>query len=298
MKTWMGHRRWLLMAAVGATVALALAACAPPEPDGYGVGDESVRLGYVEWASEIASTYTVAHILEEELGYEVELISLDVAPMYSGLARGDFDGIVAAWLPHTHGDYLEEYGDQFERLGANLEGAKIGWMVPQYVDINSIEELPDYAGEFGGEIIGIDPGAGLMRSSDEAMEVYGLEDTFTLVEGSDAAMTAALSRAIDNEEWIVVTGWTPHWKEVRWEMKYLDDPEGVFGEAEHIETIVREGLAEDYPALYEILDNFYWTPADMGEVMLLVEDGMSPEEAAARWVEENQDTVQEWLPEQ
>ncbi|HHW92710.1 MAG TPA: glycine/betaine ABC transporter, partial [Firmicutes bacterium] len=125
---------------------------------------------------------------------------------------------------------------------------------------------------------------------------YGLEENFELLDGSDASMAAALKRAIDNEEWIVVTGWTPHWKFARWDLKYLDDPRGGFGEAENIHTIVREGLEEDDPVLYEFLDNFSWTPEDMSEVMVMVEDGMTPEEAASRWVNDNRDKVAEWLP--
>ncbi len=78
---------------------------------------------------------------------------------------------------------------------------------------------------FGGKIIGIDPGAGLMIATDEAVTEYGLD--YEVVEGSDATMAAALKTAIDNEEWVVVTGWAPHWKFARWDLKFLDDPKQV-----------------------------------------------------------------------
>ncbi|MGI6142571.1 MAG: glycine betaine ABC transporter substrate-binding protein [bacterium] len=253
-------------------------------------------LAYVDWASESASTHVVKAVLEQELGYEVELSVLDAGPMFTGVAKGSYDGIVAAWLPETHADYMAEFGDQFVDLGPNLEGAKIGWVVPAYVEIDSIEEMNEVADKLGNRIVGIDPGSGLMRASDKAMAEYGLEENFELLDGSDASMAAALKRAIDNEEWIVVTGWTPHWKFARWDLKYLDDPRGGFGEAENIHTIVREGLEEDDPVLYEFLDNFSWTPEDMSEVMVMVEDGMTPEEAASRWVNDNRDKVAEWLP--
>ena len=276
-------------------LAVAAAGCGGPEEVAE---TKTAELGYVPWDSETASTHVIAAVLEEEMGYEVEVTDLEPGPMFTGLAQGSFDVSVSAWLPGTHATYMEDYGDDFENLGANLEGAKIGWVVPTYVEIDSIAEMNDNADRFENRVVGIDPGAGLMEASDAAMDVYELEENFELVDGSDATMTAALQRAIENDEWVVVTGWTPHWKFGRWDLKYLDDPEGVFGEAEHIATIVRHGLAEDDPVLYEFADNFFWESDDMGEVMVMIEDGMDPAEAASQWVGDNPDKVAEWIPEQ
>ncbi len=107
-------------------------------------------------------------------------------------------------------------------------------------------------------------------------------------------MATALGEAISNEEPIVVTGWTPHWKFAKYDLKYLEDPEKSFGDAEVIKTMVREGLEEDLPNAYKVLDQFNWETADMEEVMLEVSDGASAEEAAANWVENNQEKVAEW----
>ena len=61
--------------------------------------------------------------------------------MYQGLAFGDADAMVAAWLPTTHGHYVDAIADKIEDLGVNLDGTKIGWVVPSYVTIDSIEDL-------------------------------------------------------------------------------------------------------------------------------------------------------------
>ncbi|MER2063824.1 MAG: glycine betaine ABC transporter substrate-binding protein, partial [Alkalibacterium sp.] len=100
--------------------------------------------------------------------------------------------------------------------------------------------------------------------------------------------------AYDNEEEIIVTGWSPHWKFQAYDLKYLDDPEGSFGGEETIDTFVREGLQDDMPEAYQILDNFNWESADMEEIMLEMSEGVDPEEAAANWIENNQDKVSEW----
>ncbi len=143
------------------------------------------------------------------------------------------------------------------------------------------------------EIIGIDPGAGLMAATREAMEQYGLTN-WKLTESSDAAMTAALKRAYDNQQPIIITGWTPHWKFSSFDLKYLEDPLNVYGDDEQIHTLVRKGLKEDHPSAYQILDNFYWEPSDMEEVMVLIEQGSPEEEAAATWIANNIDKVNSW----
>ncbi|UTR13383.1 glycine/betaine ABC transporter [Salipaludibacillus sp. LMS25] len=151
----------------------------------------------------------------------------------------------------------------------------------------------DVGEELNYTITGIDAGAGIMGAAEEALDVYGL-DEWQVQASSDAAMTQALGDAYDNEEPIIVTGWTPHWKFVAYDLKYLEDPEGVFGEAEDIHTFVREGLEEDMPEAYQVLDNFHWTEEDMGEIMMAIQEGTDDREAARAWVEENEDKVNEW----
>lgn len=143
------------------------------------------------------------------------------------------------------------------------------------------------------EIVGIDPGAGLMKATANVMDEYELAD-WKLIEGSSAAMTAALKKAYAKEEPIIVTGWTPHWMFASFDLKYLDDPKGVFGEDENIHSIARNGLKDDHPNAYKVLDQFNWTPDDMGEVMNAIQDGKDPEDAAAKWVKDHADKVAEW----
>lgn len=257
-------------------------------------GDKGrINIPYVEWASEVASTNVIRVVLEEA-GYDVRLTSVGAAAMWQSVGTGDQDAFVAAWLPTTHEHYLERVRDRVEDLGPNLVGTRIGLMVPAYVDIDSIEALNDHVRRFDRRIIGIDPGAGLMSSTERVIDEYGLR--LRLIEGSDATMTGVLANAIRNNDWVVVTGWTPHWKESRWELKYLEDPKGIYGGEEYIHTIVRAGLKDDMPEAYAILDNFNWTPAHMAELMMMNEEGGDPYENARRWVEQNRDLVDTWLP--
>ncbi|MDN4600470.1 glycine betaine ABC transporter substrate-binding protein [Paenibacillus sp. F6_3S_P_1C] len=270
------------------------------------VSGDAFKLGYVAWDSEIASTNLLKYVMESKLGYKVNALQVEAGPMWTGVATGDVDASPAAWLPLTHADYWERYKDQVDDLGANMTGVRTGLVVPAYMtDVNSIADLetgaasstPSANANVGNEvdhqIIGIDPGAGIMKSTASAIEKYGLSD-WKLVEGSGAAMTATLDKAVKNKEPIIVTGWTPHWMFNAYDLKYLDDPEGVYGEAEQIHTIARKGLKEDKPVAYEFLDRFSWTPEDMGEIMVAIQDGDDPQKAAAAFAEKHSDKVAEW----
>lgn len=281
------HRRTLL--AVLMIVAMILAAV-----PGFAADKGKVTLAYVEWDCAVSSTY-VAKAALEQMGYEVEILPVAAAAMWQAVSTGDVDGMVTAWLPVTHADYLAKVKDKVEDLGPIVGGARLGWAVPAYVTIDSMAELNDNAGKFDGKVIGIDPGAGLMRLSEQAMKDYGL-DKFQIMEGSGATMTAALADAIRGDKWVVVTAWSPHWMFGRWELKYLDDPKGVLGDEETIHTIVRKGLKDDMPEVYNFLDNFSWKdPNQLQMVMALnQESGTTPEDNAKKFLKENPDMMQEW----
>lgn len=279
----------LLAVAVVLAVSVLFAGCESADQQ------EEVTLLYVEWVGEVASTQVAAVVLEE-MGYEVETISVSAAAMWEGIASGDGDAMTSAWLPGTHASYLEQTQDRVEEVGVVMEGARIGLMVPTYVEIDSIPELEENADAFDNRIVGIDPGAGIMSAAEEALEVYELE-SIELVEGSDATMVAALQDAYRNEENIVVTGWTPHIMEARFDMKYLEDPEKVFGDEEYVASVVRDDLEEDMPEVYAFFENFNWSVSDFAPLMLWNDEPDSdPYENAKRWVEENRDMVENWKP--
>ena len=155
------------------------------------------------------------------------------------------------------------------------------------------EEETDLGEALDYSITGIDAGAGVMQAAEQAIEDYDLD--FDLKTSSGAVMTQALGDAIENEEPIIVTGWTPHWKFIEYDLKYLEDPKESFGGEETINTFVRLGLEDDSPNSYKVLDEFNWETADMEVVMLEISEGVEPEEAAKNWIEDNEDKVNEWI---
>ncbi|KMO18839.1 glycine betaine ABC transporter substrate-binding protein [Methylobacterium indicum] len=271
----------------GVVLCLALAQT-PAEAAG-----KQVRLAYVEWADAVVATNILKLALEEK-GYEVKAIPLAAAAMWQAVATGDADASVAAWLPVTQGAYYEKLKNRLELIGPNVTGAKIGWAVPATSPLNSIEDLKTKAAEVDGKVIGIDPGAGVMKTSEAAIKAYGLP--VKLLDGSDATMTSALKDAIRRKQDIVVTAWTPHWMFARYQLKYLADPKQVFGGEESVNTLARKGLKEDMPEVYGILQKFKLGIKDEEAVMAENEEkGAKPAETAAKWIAANRATVDGWL---
>ncbi|HET7267361.1 MAG TPA: glycine betaine ABC transporter substrate-binding protein [Oleiagrimonas sp.] len=255
----------------------------------------TIKLGYVTWASCMAATNVMAATLEKA-GYDVKTMSVTTGLLYAGLAQGDVDAMVCAWLPTTHHVYYAKTKDRLVNLGANMKGTKIGLTVPTYVKIDSIADLADKAvsKKFDNRIVGIDPGAGIMRATRKAIKAYNLPEK--LVVGSGATMTAALGNAIRQHQPIVVTGWNPHWMWARYDLKYLEDPKGIYGKPENIDTLVRKGLKTDHPKAYRILDNFQWTADDMRQVMKAdTQPGANRKADAKAWVEAHPKKVDAWL---
>jgi len=254
----------------------------------------TVKLVYVEWDCATATAHVVKAVIEERLGYDVEVVPVAAAAMWQSLGSGDADAMTSAWLPVTHAGFMAKVKKDVVDLGPNFKGAKLGLVVPSYVTINSLGELKDNIDKFKNQIIGIDPGAGMMIQTEKFIKDEKVNAK--LIEGSGATMTAALKEAIDNKEWVVVTGWAPHWKFGRWELKILNDPKNFFGKEETINTVVRKGLKEDMPEVYAFLDKFSWDSEDISAVMVANQASRANfNKTALKWVKDNPEKVDKWL---
>ncbi|MFW5971779.1 MAG: glycine betaine ABC transporter substrate-binding protein [Desulfovermiculus sp.] len=262
--------------------------------------DEKIKIGWTAWSDAEAITKMAKFVLEEEMGYDVELVMSDIGVQYQGLKGGDIDIMLMSWLPTTHKNYWKKYANDVVNLGPLYTRAKLGWAVPEYVPedkVKSISDLTDseVADKLDKKITGIDPGAGLMQASEEAMDVYGLSDAgYELISSSGSGMTAALARAVKKEDWIVVTGWSPHWKFAKWNLRYLEDPEGVLGGRERIHALARKDFYQDVP--YEVFEFFtrMYLPLDELEEIMLEANETSYEEAVEKYVDENPERIKYW----
>lgn len=104
------------------------------------VEGKQIEIASTPWDSERASSSVMKAVLEQ-LGYAVTVTPVDPAIMFQAIATGVADATVAPWLPSTHGSFYEKHKEDIVDLGENLKGTKNGFVVPEYMDIDSIEDL-------------------------------------------------------------------------------------------------------------------------------------------------------------
>ncbi len=258
---------------------------------------KTAKLGWAAWSDAEFVTKLAAKLIEDKLGHKVELVQTDVAPLYQGVSRGDIDVMMMAWLPQTHADYFKRVEGKVETLGSVYEGAKLGWVVPAYIPqdaISSIEDLKtdDVKGKLGATVQGIDPGAGLTRLSEAAIKEYGLD--YKLQISSEAGMLTTVDRDMRSEKWFVATAWSPHWMFGKYKLRYIDDPKGALGAAEHVDVLARKGFKEDNPDAAAFLSRMR-LPLDELEAAMFDAQETSYEKAVEKYIADHPERVKAWL---
>jgi glycine betaine/proline transport system substrate-binding protein len=262
--------------------------------------EKQVKIGWTAWADCEAVTKLAKKILEDRLGYKVDLVLADIGIQYQALAKGDIDTMLMSWLPTTHKNYMDKVGSQIVDIGPLYTRARLGWVVPDFVpadQLSTVEDLkkPDIAKKLANKIQGIDPGAGLMQASEKAIKDYGLSG-YNLVSASDAAMVAAVDRAVKRNEWMVATAWSPHVMFAKVKLRYLDDPKGVLGGLEHVDALARRGLYEEHPELVEFLSRMKLPIGEVEQIMAeATAEGGSYEKAVDAYIKDHPARVNYWV---
>lgn len=100
---------------------------------------------------------------------------------------------------------------------------------------------------------------------------------------------------MENEEPIVVTLWNPHWAFANYDLKYLEDPQNVYGDGDTIYWFSRENFSADDPWLTAVLNAWHMSDESLSDLMAEIEAQGDPVAGAQTWLDENQAQVDEWL---
>ena len=265
----------------------------------------TIKIGWVAWAE----TEPVAYLLKdvfEDMGYKVELILSDIGVVYTGVARGDLDIGLEAWLPLTHEAYWDKFSTEIIFLPM-YEDARLGWAIPDYIPedvLSSVEDMgkSEVKKNLKNQIVGIDPGSGLMQHSELMIQEYPSLKGYTLIPGSDAMMMGALKRAIQRNEWIVVTNWNPHISFAAFSkeqggpgLRYLDEPKKILGGEEFVGVIVGRKFYEDLPSdITGFLSRMWFDILEINTLMFQMTEGLSVEEVVEKYIEDNSSKINYW----
>ncbi|HEY6753082.1 MAG TPA: glycine betaine ABC transporter substrate-binding protein [Rubrobacteraceae bacterium] len=259
-------------------------------------GGKQLTLGYIDWDENVAVSTLTKVLLEEKFGYEVELQRSDEAVLkqvYSGVAGGELDAFQDVWIPNQK-EYLSQVKDDVEHFDPWFEGKTTqGIAVPYYMDVRGLSKL-DHAGT--DIIYGIEPGSAVMpQIEDKVIPGYHLD--MELVESSTSAMLSELDNAYKMRETIVFFGWSPHWMNTRYDIRYLKDPrdlQGRFNDSAEISSIVNKNLSEDDPAAYEFIKSIALSKDEVNQMEADINEAGDPEVGVKAWLEDNRSVVQPW----
>lgn len=253
--------------------------------------EKSITLGTMSWEDLTPITGITKKVLEDA-GYSVKVVPFsEWGIAYAALTKGDVQ-LLASQTDYVAQDYWDKNKKRLEKISPVSHGLYQAIAVPQYVAIDSVEQLNENADKFGGKIVGIEPGSGLMRDAATAVKDYDLK--LQLVEGSTAAMTAALKSAVDRSEWVAVTIWEPSWMMQKYPMKFLKDPKGIFPPPQSYYWIGQKGFSAEYPHAREVVASVYVPLADITAMNGAVSDGKTMNEAVKDWTDSHADLLKRW----
>jgi len=261
---------------------------------------DTIDFGYVQWPGVTVKTHVARKVLDH-LGYETAMTSGSQAIVFKGMDTGDLDIFLGNWMP-TMKIHFDEYNEKgtVKAVRNNLLDVVYKTAVPEYVyeaGVTSLADLSENADKFNSTVYGIEPGneGNLIIKKAIDNNTYNLEG-WKLQSSSTAGMLTSVKRAVNNEEWIAFNGWKPHYMNVMFDIRYLDDPEGIWGSGERVQTVVRTGFEEENPNVYKFLEQFKVTAPMQNEwIDMYKRQEMDPEVVAEEWIANNLDVVNQWV---
>jgi glycine betaine/proline transport system substrate-binding protein len=283
----MKQGRKLLAVFLALVVSALVAGCAG------GSQNTKLTVADIGWDENTAVANLTKALLEDELGYNVTIQTVDLGLVFKGVDTGDLDAFQDMWLPN-HRELFSQ-ANNVEQLSNWYQGkTEFGIGVPAYMNITSVDQLNDTDIT---EILGIEPGAVISEKiPNDVIPAYSLKQRY--VESSTAGMLAEVDRRYNNREEFAFTPWKPHWMNQRYDIRYLDDPKDALGELNDsatISTIVRKGFPNDNPPAYAFMNALTLTESQVNDLENTMNRAGDPLEGARQWARDNRDVVQPWI---
>lgn len=292
----------------------------------------TIRLSEYDWTGQLVDVHLAQVILEEEMGYEVELVFTEYIASFAALATGDLDVSLEVWPSWS--PTLPEWLDK-GKVEIVTDMGLVGdtwWAVPTYVvegdpergiepmapDLKSYKDMNKYAELFARPETG---GKGLCLDAIPTWESYNEErianlgvDYVNIYAGTEGAFAAEIKSAYDRgDPLFICTLWSPHWLLAKYDFieielpPYSDecyglgtDEEGSFAcdfPAEDLLIVARTGFKDEYPEAYQFFKNWHLTNEKQAEMLYMVDvEKMDLEAAVRAWKADNEDIWRSWIP--
>ncbi len=284
-----------------------------------GGAKETISLVENPWPASELNVEVAKIVIEKELGNPVEIVALDENTQWDALAGGDVDASLEVW-PSGHGERIAEYIDELgtvENGGLLGPVGEIGWFVPKYVvDANPAlatwEGYKDAAADFAaaetgdnGRFLGADPS---WVQYDEQI-IKNLDLPFQVVwTGSEDALLAEVSSAYSRQEPVLFYFYSPHAIFQQFDLVQVELPpysDACYADEAAVDCaypqdqlmkIFSAGLKDKDAAVHTFLSNMNYGSDAQIEMLAMLSDGKTVEEAAQAWVDAHEDVWKSWLP--
>ena len=209
-------------------------------------------------------------------------------------------------------------------LGAHNAVTREDWWYPTYME-EMCPGLPDWkaldacaaklaTAETGGKGRFVGPPADWGKHYSERIQALKMNFQEVPV-GQAATLWAELQAAYDRKEPVVLFNWTPNFIEAKFEGKFVEfptyeaccftdpkwgsKPDAIYDcgapASGYLKKAGSKQLGEKWPKATEILKKVNFTNAQIAAAAAMVDvEGMTPEDAAAKWVKENEATWKAW----
>lgn len=311
------------LACVAASAALVLAGCGggnikstdTSAAGGKECGDLNIAVN--PWTGYVTNAHLIGYVAQTKLGCKVAYQDVKEEVGWQGMANGSIDTIVENW---GHPDLKKKYIDQqktVEEAGPTGSQGIIGWYVPpwmakKYPDITNWKNLNKYASMFKtsesggkGQLLDGDPS---YVTNDEAL-VKNLKLNYkVVVGGSEAALIQSFRSAEKNKKALLAYFYEPQWffSEVKLVKVNLPaykagcDANAAAVACDYppykLDKLISAKFAKSGSPAVSLVKNFTISNDDQNLVSTdIAEKGMSPDDAAKKWVDANPDKVKAWL---
>lgn len=253
--------------------------------------DKNITMGTMSWDDLTPITAVTKKVLEDA-GYKVKVTTFaEWGIAFAALSKGDVQ-LMATQVNYISQDHWDKNKSRLEKLSPVSHGLYQAFAVPKYVPLDTIDQLNANAAKFGNKIVGIEPGSGLMRDANTAVKSYGIK--LKLVEGSTAAMSAAVKSATDRKEWVVATVWEPSEFMKKYDLKFLKDPKSVFPPPQTYYWVANKGFSANNAQARELIAGVYLPLADLNDINLALADGKKLDDVMKTWFDGNADLMKRW----
>ncbi|MET9532955.1 ABC transporter permease/substrate binding protein [Streptomyces sp. NPDC006649] len=256
-------------------------------------------IGFFPWDEDVAMTYLWKNILERR-GYKPSIHQYDVGSMFTAMAGGQVDVEFDAWLPNAQKQYWDKYKDDLVDIGPWYDKTTLEVTVPSYVKgIHSMADLKGRSKEFGGRIIGIEPGTGQMNMlKNKVLPGYGLDKEYKVTDGSSPSMILELQRSLRKHEPVAVVLWSPHWAYSKYKLTKLKDPKKLWGDVNQIRSLGHKSFPQKFPEFYGWLKKMHMSDGQLADLEATIQDeGTGHEEKAVeKWIAKNPGIVDKMAP--